>query len=173
MDILPLTAEQARDDLPALTEILHASVMAGASVNFCLPFSPDQARAFWTDSALPALQAGGRDLWVARLDGISRGTVMLDTAMAPNQPHRGEVTKLLVHPIARGQGLGRALMETLEATARNRGKTLLTLDTWSGSAAERLYRRLGFAETGTVPNFFVHPSDGSLQPTTYFHKVLI
>ena len=97
---------------------------------------------------------------------------MLDTAMSPNQPHRGEVTKLLVHPSARRSGIARALMVALEAEARAMGKSLLTLDTWSGSPAEALYRRLGYTETGQVPNFFVHPSDGSLQPTTYFHKLL-
>jgi len=172
MTVTKLSPAQARAHLPALTEILHASVQAGASVNFCLPFSRLEVEGFWQDTAFPALDAGGRTLWIAHHNGAPCGTVMLDTAMSPNQPHRGEVTKLLVHPTARSNGIARALMVALEAEARATGKSLLTLDTWSGSSAEALYRRLGYAKTGQVPNFFVHPSDGSLQPTTYFHKLL-
>lgn len=172
MTVTKLSTAQARAHLPALTEILHASVLAGASVNFCLPFSRLEAEVFWKDTAFPALDAGARTLWIAHHNGVPCGTVMLHTAMSPNQPHRGEVTKLLVHPTARRAGIARALMVALEAEARAMGKSLLTLDTWSGSPAEALYRRLGYAETGQVPNFFVHPTDGSLQPTTYFHKLL-
>lgn len=167
-----LSATDARAHLPGLTEILHASVQAGAGVNFCLPFSRTEAEAFWTDTAFPALDAGGRTLWIATHHGQPAGTVMLDTAMSPNQPHRGEVTKLLVHPKARRAGIARALMQALEAEARAQGKSLLTLDTWSGSSAEALYRDLGYAETGQVPNYFLHPVDRSFQPTTYFHKLL-
>ncbi len=172
MHITKLTPAEARSHLPGLTEILHSAVQAGASVNFCLPFSPAEAEAFWTGSAFPALDAGGRTLWMATQNGQPAGTVMLDTAMSPNQPHRGEVTKLLVHPNARRAGIARALMSALEDAARAQGKSLLTLDTWSGSAAEALYRDLGYVETGQVPNYFLHPVDRSLQPTTYFHKLL-
>ena len=172
MTIRKLSADEARAHLGDLANIVHATVLSGGSVNFCLPFSMAEAEAFWTTSAFPALDTGLRHIWVGEHRGRVMGTVMLDVDMAPNQPHRGEVTKLLVHPDARRSGLARALMKALEAETRAMGKTLLTLDTWSDSPAEALYRSLGFCETGQVPGFFLHPVDRSPQPTTYFYKAL-
>lgn len=167
-----LTPAEARADLPALAEILHAVVLAGASVSFVLPFSPDEARAFWQRRAFPAVDAGHRVLLVARDGARTLGTVMLDTDMPPNQPHRAEVTKLLVHPDARRQGIATRLMQGIEVEARARNRSLLTLDTWTGGPAETLYRGMGYVETGRVPGFFLHPTAGCLESTTYFHKVL-
>ena len=88
---------------------------------------------------------------VARLDGRIVGTVQLDPAWAPNQPHRAEVLKLLVHPDARRRGIARSLMVALEELARDNGWTLLTLDTWTGQAGEQLYRSLGYIAIGVDP----------------------
>ena len=99
------------------------------------------------------------------------GTVMLDIHMAPNQTHRADVQKLLVHPDIRRRGVARRLMERLESEARAAGRTLLVLDTRAGDAAEALYRGTGWHEAGRVPDFAVN-ADGSLSPTVWFWKKL-
>ena len=172
MSIRILSHAEAMAALPVLSEILHATVLAGGSVNFCTPFSEEEARAYWSEDALPSIAAGRRLVFVAEQNGVLRGTVSLDLAQQPNQPHRADVAKLLVHPLARRTGLAKTLMDAVEAEAKARGRWLLTLDTWSGSPAEMLYRSLGYKAAGCIPDFFLHPSDGSLQPTTYFYKRL-
>ena len=115
------------DDLEMLGCVLHACVHAGASVSFVLPFSREEARAFWLDQVLPAVTAGSRRVLLARLAGQIIGTVQLDLATPPNQPHRAEVKKLLVRPDARRRGIARSLMIALEDQARDARRTLLTL----------------------------------------------
>ena len=95
-------------DLDALAEVLHAAVHDGASVSFVLPFSVEEARGFWRERVLPAVESGGRRMWVARLEGRLVGTVQLILDTPPNQRHRAEIAKLLVHPVARRRGVGRA-----------------------------------------------------------------
>jgi GNAT superfamily N-acetyltransferase len=140
-------------EVDMLADVLHAVVHGGAGVSFILPFSLDDARAFWSQSVLPGVIARRRRMLVARLDGRIVGTVQLDPAWAPNQPHRAEVLKLLVHPDARRRGIARLLMIALEDLARANGWRLLTLDTWTGQAGERLYRSLGYTVVGTIPRF--------------------
>ncbi len=108
---------------------------------------------------------------IAREDARIDGVVMLAPAWAPNQPHRAEVCKLLVHRRARKHGLGRRLMEAIEAQARASGFALLTLDTCRGYDAERLYRRLGWSEAGVIPKFALL-ADGGYCDTVLFFKPL-
>ncbi len=156
----------------ALTEILHACVHAGASVNFVAPFPVGEAHAFWADKVAAAMAGGKRRLWVAGDGTRTVGCVMLDWDLPPNQAHRGEVTKLLVHPDARRNGSARALMQTLIAAARGDGKTLLTLDTVSDSPAQRLYADLGFQIAGSIPGFARDPLHDKLDATTYMFLAL-
>lgn len=171
MTISILNAVTAEAELDALADILHDSVLHGASVNFLQPFAVDQARAFW-QRQLPALHEGKAVLIGARLDGILVGTVMLGLDMAPNQQHRADVKKLLVHSRARRQGLARALMQAAEAEARHRGLTLLTLDTEHGSAAEPLYHALGYTLLGILPGYALAADGTALQPCAFFYKPL-
>lgn len=160
-------------DLDALADVLHAVVHAGAGVSFIVPFSPDDARAFWIDKVLPGVRARTRRVIVARAgDGRIVGTVQVDLAMPPNQQHRGEVAKLLVHPSARRRGIARALMVALEEIARAERRTLLTLDTWTGGHAEQLYRSLGYAVAGVIPRFARGSRTTALEPTTIMYKDL-
>jgi len=155
----------------ALAEILHACVHAGASVGFVLPFTLDQARAFW-DAVGASLDARQRHLLVGRLDGRVVGTVQLVFAPQNNGRHRAEIAKLLVHPQARRQGTARALMRSAETIARQRGLRLLVLDTSTGGAAEPLYRGLGFALTGVVPGYAQDVTGGALIASSFMHKEL-
>ena len=146
-----LGADRVAGCLPALAELLHACVHGGASVNFVLPFPMAEAEAFWRERVQPAVAAGTHTLLVAQADGRIAGSVQLATQTPPNQPHRAEVTKLLVHPAFRRRGIGRALMLALEDTARGRGRSLVTLDTTTGGAAEPLYAGLGYVAAGMIP----------------------
>jgi ribosomal protein S18 acetylase RimI-like enzyme len=159
-------------DLDMLGEVLHAVVHMGAGVSFIVPFSVDEARAFWLDTVLPAVRAGTRRVVVARWGARIVGTVQLDLAVPPNQRHRAEVAKLLVHPAVRRRGVARALMLALEAIAQSEGRTLLTLDTWTGGSAEPLYRSLGYLTAGVIPRYARGSLTADLEATTIMYKEL-
>lgn len=160
-------------DLDQLATILHASVHAGASVGFILPFSMGEARAFWREKVLPGVRSGRRRVLLARQNGRITGTVQLLVDTFPNQRHRGEVAKLLVHPDARRLGIARALMSALEETARTEGRTLLTLDTRTGDGAEPLYLSMGYLVVGVIPGYARAPDSDGLDATTVMYKNLI
>jgi ribosomal protein S18 acetylase RimI-like enzyme len=159
-------------DLDALADVLRAVVYDGAGVSFVVPFSIDESRRFWVDDVLPGVQARTRRVIVARLDGHIVGTVQIDFATPPNQQHRAEVLKLLVHPSARRRGIARALMIAVESAAQAEGRTLLTLDTWTGRAAEVLYRSLGYIAVGVIPRYARGSLTAELEPTTIMYKHL-
>ncbi|MBP7241129.1 GNAT family N-acetyltransferase [Amaricoccus sp.] len=167
-----LDADGLAARLPALADILHACVEDGASVGFLLPFTAAEAAAFWRETVLPPLAARKRRLLVAEAQGRLAGTVQLLHDTPPNQPHRAEVAKLLVHPDHRRRGLARALMAAVEAEARALGRTLLTLDTRTGDAAEPLYAALGFAAAGVLPGWCLDPRTRQPDATTFMYKPL-
>lgn len=168
--IRTLDAAETEARLDALSAILVDAVAHGASVNFMAGFSTAEGRAFW-QAQLPALQTGEKRLLVAEEGGRPVGTVMLMLAPQPNAPHRGEIGKMLVLSTARRQGLGARLLGEAEATALACGRTLLMLDTETGSAGDRLYRRCGWTALGIVPGHAFRP-DGRLAETTVFYKQL-
>jgi ribosomal protein S18 acetylase RimI-like enzyme len=170
--ISPVTAAEFSGHLPGLAALLHACVHAGANINFVLPFSEAEAEGFWTARVLPALETGTRILWIARQDGRIAGSVQLDTDTPPNQPHRAEVAKLLVHPDFRRRGLAKMLMAELERHASRLGRTLITLDTRTGDKAEPLYASIGYATAGIIPDFCRDPIEDRLHPTTIMYKKL-
>jgi hypothetical protein len=162
----------AAGELDQLGSVLHACVHAGASVGFVLPFSHGDAVAFWRDKILPAVEADTCCMLVARLDRAIVGTVQLDLGAQPNQLHRAEVRKLLVHPAARRRGIARALMLAIERCARDARRALLTLDTRTGDSAEALYRSLGYTAVGTIPRYARRWNGPELDATTIMYKQL-
>jgi GNAT superfamily N-acetyltransferase len=130
-DIISLDAPVADTALDQLAAILVDCVEGGASVNFMASFSHDQALAFFQKVA-GSVAAGDTILLAAKLDGRIVGTVQLGLDTPPNQQHRADIKKMLVHRSARGQGIGAALMAQVEAEARRRGRWLLVLDTVPG-----------------------------------------
>ena len=135
--------------------------------------SRDDATAFWRDQVLPSVLTGTRRVLVARLNSRIVGTVQLDLAMPPNQPHRAEVKKLLVHPDARRRGIARLLMNAVEQHTRDAGRTLLTLDTVTGGAAEPLYLSVGYSTTGVIPHYALNFDSSQVESTTVMYKVLL
>jgi ribosomal protein S18 acetylase RimI-like enzyme len=171
----PARAAFVDAEIDMLAEVLHAVVQAGAGVSFFTPFSIKESRAFWVDKVLPQVRAGTRRVLVARLNEDSEqivGTVQLDLEMPPNQQHRAAVAKLLVHPAARRRGIGRALMIALEDIAQAEERSLLTLDTVSGSDAELLYRSLDFIAVGVIPRYARSALTPELEGTTIMYKEL-
>ncbi|HWX09064.1 MAG TPA: GNAT family N-acetyltransferase [Gaiellaceae bacterium] len=154
----------------ALADLLIDCVDGGAGVSFVHPLAPAKAQAFWRGVAA-GVAAGERALLVAEDDTGIVGTVQLVLVQPENQPHRADLTKMLVHRRARRRGLGAALLQAVEETARECGKTLLVLDTNEGSDAERLYERLGWVRVGTIPDYSVEPR-GGLRGTTVFYRAL-
>ncbi len=168
-----LPAQDVAANLVQLGALMHACVQDGASIGYVLPFEQADGEAFWNEKVLPALQAGTRLLLVARKNDRIVGSVQLDYDTPPNQPHRAEVRKLLVHPAFRRQGIALALMAELEQRARSLGRTLLTLDTRSGDSAEPLYASLGYRTVGVIPGFCRDTRDaGRLDSTTIMFKQL-
>ena len=170
--IAPFGADDIAAHARELGALLHACVHAGASISFVLPFSEDDATAFWGDSVLPAVRDGTRLLLVARAGERIVGAVQLDYDTPPNQPHRAEIRKLMVHPSARRRGIARALMAGVERHARRLGRSLLTLDTRTGDGAEPLYTSLGYATAGVIPGFARDPIHDRLDATTIMYKAL-
>jgi GNAT superfamily N-acetyltransferase len=170
MRIEELDHDGAARELPALAAILRACVEGGASVNFVVPFTQQDSEDWWRRAVLPGLAARDRRLLVARDEDRILGTVQLAFAPQPNQAHRADVTKLLVHPKGRRRGIGRALMLRLEEVAREEGRSLLVLDTVEGSAAQRLYEALGWTLLGVVPRFALATDRSRLEGSAFFWK---
>src|SRR5271155_5326271 len=162
-----MTATDA--EIQGLAEVLIDCVRGGASVSFMSPLSLDKAAAFWRGVAAQ-LAEGRRALLVAEdAQGIV-GTVQLVFDLPENQPHRADLSKMLVHRRARRRGIGEALLRAAEDVALDNGKWLLVLDTASGDA-ERLYARAGWIRAGVVPGFALWP-EGGLCDTTFFYRTL-
>lgn len=152
-----------------LGDVLRGCVLAGASVGFELPFPQEEARTFWL-GLQGAVERGERRLFVGRgADGRIDGTLQLVLAGMPNGRHRAELSKMLVHPRARRQGVAQALILHAEGAARELGRTLLVLDTCSGEPAEGMYLKLGYQRCGQIPNYATMP-DGRLGATTFMYK---
>jgi len=163
-----LGADEARAAMPDLCEILSDCINGGASLGFMLPFRPQDGEVYWRDIAR-GIGEGSIILAVAEVSRRVVGTVQVGLASKPNQPHRGDLMKLLVHRGARGRGLSRLLMAAVEAEEARRGRTLLVLDTATGSDAEAIYPRLGWARVGVIPEYAMWP-DGGFCGTTLFYK---
>jgi ribosomal protein S18 acetylase RimI-like enzyme len=165
-----LDARATEAAIPALAEILRDSVANGASVGFMNWNTAADYERFWRGVAA-GVASGQVILLAARHEDGLVGTAQLHMIGKPNQPHRAEIAKVLVHSRARRQGIGEALMQRAEAIARDNGRDLLVLDTDEHSAARRLYNRLGWTEAGTIPRYALMP-DGADCGSTFFYKSL-
>lgn len=171
MTIRELDGAEALARVDELSEVLRDCVEGGASVGFMLPLAEGRPDAFWRKVAA-GVRAGERHLFVAEDEaGRISGTLSLVVDMPDNQPHRADVSKMLVHRRARRQGLAERLLRALEDKARALGKTTLVLDTVTGSDASRVYERLGWQKAGDIPNYALMPG-GEPCSTTYYFKPL-
>jgi len=156
--------------LDQLASVLVDCIEGGASVSFMTPFSQADGLTFFRKIAA-SVAAGDTVLLAAQLEGRIVGTVQLGLDTPPNQPHRADVKKMLVHRAARSRGIGAALMAVAEDEARRRGRWLLVLDTVPAMSGYRLYRRAGWTQAGIIPDYALFP-DGRLCDTAVFWKRL-
>ena len=173
IDQIRIRALQPMDEreIRGLSDVLIDCVEGGASVGFMLPMSRAKAERFWRGVAASQARQE-REVFVAEDgDGAIVGTVQVVWAQPENQPHRADVAKMLVHRCARRRGVGAALLDAAERGAAVAGKSLLVLDTVTGSDADRLYGRLGWRRCGEIPRYALWP-DGAPCATTVFFKLL-
>jgi GNAT superfamily N-acetyltransferase len=170
VEVRRLSPAETRQQLDALAGVLADCVAGGASVGYLAPFSQAEARAVYEDYVRDA-ERGRRIILGAFLDGELVGTAQLVLAVPPNQPHRADVARVLVHRSARRRGIAQRLMEHLEREARAEGKSLLVLDAVTGGDAARLYERTGWNTVGVIPGYALYP-DGRLCDTTVFWKAI-
>ena len=157
-------------DVRGLARLLLDAVDSNAGISFLADLTEQEAEAWWR-SVLESSSPRAVILIARDAEGIV-GTVQMQPAWAPNQPHRAEVAKLLVHRRGRRAGLGTWLMQCIEDAARRAGFRLLTLDAKRGAAAERLYRRLGWTHAGTIPRFALDPDGATPHDAVIFYKDL-
>jgi ribosomal protein S18 acetylase RimI-like enzyme len=156
--------------IAALAEILVEVVANGGSVSFMHPLARETAAEFWKDSLARAEQ--GRCVVLGAWENRELiGTVTLDLAMPPNQPHRAEIAKLMTRVSYRGRGIARGLMIEAERIAVERGRTLLVLDTAEDGGAAGLYERLGYQRVGVIPDYALKPHGGLTGTIIYFKKI--
>ncbi len=162
----------ALDDaqIDGLADVLIDCVEGGASVSFMHPLTRQRAVTFWRRVA-QGVAAGERVLLVAEDAHGLCGTVQLAFDLPENQPHRADLSKMLVHRRARRQGLGAALLGAAEAAARECGKSLLVLDTVTGGDGARLYARLGWVRVGDIPGYALMPRGGLCSTTVYYREL--
>jgi GNAT superfamily N-acetyltransferase len=168
MDIVQLTCTP--ETVSALAELLGETVAAGGSVSFMHPLEHDVAAAFWTNS-LRAAEAGERIVLGALDAGELVATVTLLLDCPPNQPHRGEIAKMMTRLDHRGRGIARALMVEAERVAVQRGRTLLTLDTAEDEGAGPFYEKLGFVRAGVIPDYAYKPHGGLCGTIIYWKRI--
>lgn len=157
-------------ELAQLADILIDCVAGGASVGFMHPLSQDRALTFWRNVADDGA-TGSRILLVAEDATGIIGTVQIVLEQPENQPHRGDISKMLVHRRGRKAGVGAVLMQAAEAAARHAGKTLLVLDTANGDAA-RLYERAGWTLSGIIPDYALLPYGGLCETAIYYRRLV-
>jgi GNAT superfamily N-acetyltransferase len=158
-------------EIQELGDVLLDCVAGGASVGFMLPMSRAKAEAFWRRTSASMARGERRMLVAEDAAGMIVGTVQVVLDQPENQPHRGDIAKMLVHRRVRGQGVGAALLAAAERMALEAGKTLLVLDTVTGSDAEGLYARHAWQRCGEIPNYALWP-DGRPCTTTIFFKFM-
>ena len=168
LEIVPLRSSP--ETIAALANLLVETVANGGSVSFMHPLAPEVAEAFWTKS-LAAADVGERVVLGAMQDGQLVATVTLHLDCPPNQPHRGEIAKMMTRVGWRGRGIARALMLEAERIARGRGRTLLTLDTAAEEGAGPFYDKLGYTRAGVIPDYAYKPHGGLCGTIIYYKRL--
>ena len=172
MDIRALEPDHIKQYLDDLCAMLIDCVADGGAIGFLAPLSRQAAEGFWLNEVRASLLTQNRTVFAAFYENKIVGGVQLIACEPPNQPHRSEIAKMMVHPDHRRKGLARALMLAALDHAQTMGKSLVTLDTRSGDAAQSLYQSLGFEAAGVIPDFALDTDGKNLHATTYMFRRL-
>jgi GNAT superfamily N-acetyltransferase len=165
-----LTIAEFDQTLKGLLTLLKDAVNSGASLGYLAESPISEYENFW-QKEFRDVQAGLTTILIARKQEHLAGVVCLSEVGKANQIHRAEVRKLLVVLDQQNQGIATTLMAEVEFTARAAGKSLLTLDTESNSAADYLYQKLGWQKYGVIPRYAASPN-GTLTECSFYYKEL-
>lgn len=168
--IVKLTADDVQRHVSDFIELLQDSVNGGASVGFIAPLDAQDAADYWSH-VIDNMRANELDLLAAIEGNKVIGSVQLAPVPKANGRHRADVQKLLVHSQWRRQKIGEQLMHAIEAHALTLGRWLLILDTERGSGAQYLYEKLGYIQSGIIPQY-VTGNAGEYLDTVVFYKML-
>ncbi|AJH21316.1 MULTISPECIES: GNAT family N-acetyltransferase [Bacillus] len=154
------------EDIEELSELLKTVVNDGASIGFLPPLEQKEATNYWQTVLAPEVI-----LYVAKINNEVAGSIQLHLVTKPNGIHRAEICKLMTHPNYRRNGIGRLLMQKAEERAKQENRSLLVLDTREGDSSNRLYKSLGFQESGKIPGYAISPN-GELDATVIYYKMI-
>ncbi|KAJ3727313.1 acyl-CoA N-acyltransferase [Lentinula guzmanii] len=178
-----------RSIIPELAVLLKSCIDSNITMNFIQPFSLEDASEFWLSAEDNVIQ--GKQFVVIAQEAKERpepepepkaqaGGLLHDPASdqegtddhLPNAKHRGEVGKLIVGKEHRKRGIGKMLLSCLEDKAREHGRTILVLDTQTGSGAELFYEHIGYTKVGVIPDVTMAPDGTQYTSCTFFYKKL-
>ncbi|EJP98947.1 GNAT family N-acetyltransferase [Bacillus mycoides] len=154
------------EDIEELSELLKTVVNDEASIGFLPPLEQKEATNYWQTVLAPEVI-----LYVAKINNEVAGSIQLHLVTKPNGIHRAEICKLMTHPNFRRNGIGRLLMQKAEERAKQENRSLLVLDTREGDSSNRLYKSLGFQESGKIPGYAISPN-GELDATVIYYKMI-
>ena len=154
-------------DLQELVELIYDAIQTNNSVGFLRTTSKSELQEFWEQE----LGNPANTCIFARSNGEIIGVVLVTRETRPNGRHRAELRKLMVRSDFQRQGIGRGLERQATQLARTLGLTLLYLDSATDFLIERVYELWGWQKAGSIPDYSSKP-DGTLEPTTYFYKLL-
>ncbi|MGY3416051.1 ribosomal protein S18 acetylase RimI-like enzyme [Bacillus mycoides] len=154
------------EDLEELSELLKTVVNDEASIGFLPPLEQKEATNYWQTVLAPEVI-----LYVAKINNEVAGSIQLHLVTKPNGIHRAEICKLMTHPNYGRNGIGRLLMQKAEERAKRENRSLLVLDTREGDSSNRLYKSLGFQESGKIPGYAISPN-GELDATVIYYKMI-
>lgn len=172
LSVVELSPSDIDTHVKDLVRVLLDSIADGAAISFMASLTASEAQRFWREDVRKGVENQGRRIFGAFVNDRLVGTVQLVMGMPPNQPHRAEISKMIVHPESRRLGLGKALMMAALDSARYANKTLVTLDTRTGDVSELLYSSLGFEKAGVIPDFAYDPDGLARHSTTYMYRYL-
>jgi GNAT superfamily N-acetyltransferase len=139
-------------------------VRKGGTYVFSLDKSKESLMGYW--------MGVDKSTFVVELDGELVGTFYLKA----NQEGLGDHVcnaGFVVAPAAEGQGIGRWMGEFAQAEAKSRGFLAMQFNfvIKTNQRAVQLWKSLGFAVIGEIPDAYRHPELG-LVPALIFHKKL-
>jgi ribosomal-protein-alanine N-acetyltransferase len=125
----------------------------------------------WSDADLaglltmpPADQRRVRRAWIAEHGRSAKAGFAVATALCiPGTPAECELEFVLVPPETRRLGIGRMLIDTVVAWARDLGANEIRLEVRESNApALRLYEACGFVVAGRRPGYYADPPEDAV-----------
>ncbi len=132
--------------------VVSAVVELGGAVGWLAPPSQAGIRQ-WLGEWRTSAATGRAGFALCRVDGRVEALGGWRAGPAGPMGHVVDLTKIMVHPDARGLGLGRTVMDALIERAEEYGAELLTLGVRGNNhGAQALYEACGFTTWGVLPN---------------------